>query len=388
LRERLSHLRSERITGFNVDPQSTMTPDELAQAVKGEWIRAGLLRIEETSPVTDLPGNLPARCWTEAPLLPDEAAPPPAIYIDTETTGLSGGSGTVAFLVGLAEVAGNQIRLSQFLITSFAAETAMLEQILERLKPSHRLVSYNGKSYDIPLLATRLRMQGLSANLDQHPHLDLLHPIRRLFNKRWHDCRLTTVEQQLLHFSRQDDLPGSEAPAAWFAYLQRQQGVKLVRVVQHNRQDILSLAAIHRVIPQALDQPEAAGIDLHGLGRWLQEVDEPRALAMLAAHQTNLCDDGKRLLAYLYRRAERWDQALPIWEELASRNCVDAIERLAKYHEHISRDLNAALGYCKRLPGSRQDAHRRARIERKLACSAGPRELMDQMGGVDLLTDC
>ena len=213
-------------------------------------------------------------------------------------------------------------------------------------------------------------MQGLRARIAEREHLDLLHPIRRLFQKRWEDCRLTTAERRLLNFARQSDLPGAEAPAAWFAYLQRQEGEQLVRVVQHNRQDILSLAAIHHAIAKAIICPDTLGADLHGLGRWLLDIDEPKALSLLSAHQPGLCDDGKRLLGHLLRRAERWDEALPIWEELSARNCVDSIERLAKYHEHVSHDLHAALHYCTRLPGSAQDRHRRERLKKKLEHSA------------------
>ncbi len=352
-----------------------MSKEELARTLNGTWIAEGLLKIEEVVSIADLPGSpIPAE-RTATPLLPGEEAPPPSIYIDTETTGLSGGSGTVAFLVGLAEIIGDSIRLHQFLITSFSAEATLLSTILEKVTPSHRLVSYNGKSYDIPLLATRLRMQGFRARIAESEHLDLLHPIRRLFQKHWGECRLITAERRLLNFARQNDLPGAEAPAAWFAYMQRQEGEKLVRVVEHNRQDILSLAAIHHAIAEAIISPDTAGADLYGLGRWLLDIDEPKALSLLSAHQPRLCDDGKRLLGYLLRRAECWDEALPIWEELAARNCVDSIERLAKYHEHVSRDLHAALHYCTRLPGSAQDTHRRERLKKKLENCAGSRAL-------------
>ena len=371
LRERLSHLRSDRVAGFSVHAEQRMSKEELARRLNGTWIADGLLKIEELLSIADLPGSpIPAESMI-TPLLPGEEVPLPSIYIDTETTGLSGGSGTIAFLVGLAEMTDDSIQLNQFLITSFSAEAALLSAILEKLTSSHRLVSYNGKSYDIPLLATRLRMQGLQVPIAEREHLDLLHPIRRLFQKHWEDCRLITAEKRLLNFARQNDLPGAEAPAAWFAYMQRQEGEKLVRVVEHNRQDILSLAAIHHAISRAITSPATVGADLHGLGRWLLDIDEPRALSLLSAHQSRLCDDGKRLLGYLFRRAERWDEALSIWEELATRNCVNSIERLAKYHEHVSQDLHAALHYCTRLPGSAQDTHRRERVKKKLENSPG-----------------
>jgi uncharacterized protein YprB with RNaseH-like and TPR domain len=370
LRERLAHLRLERLTGRAFTSGRCMTPDELADVAGGRWLAEGLLIIDELVPLAELPGQPAPMESANMPRLPDEHAPPRSLYIDTETTGLSGGSGTLAFLVGLAEMDGQQIRLTQFLITRFAAETALLTQILQRMTPAHRLVSYNGKTFDLPLLIARLRMRGLPTGIDRQAHLDLLHPVRRLFQRRWEDCRLTTAERCLLHFTRHDDLPGAEAPEAWFAYLRRQDGDGLVRVLRHNRQDILSLAALHQTLGHALARPDLYGVDFLGLGRWLQQVDESQARACLASHQQILCDDAKRLLGQLLRRAGRCQEAARIWEELAASGCIDSLERLSKYHEHVSRNLQAALHYCLRLPGSGQQRQRRQRIERKLRESA------------------
>ncbi len=366
LHERLNHVRSQRISGISARPGRRMSEDELALRLGGNWIANGLLEIEERVTLEKLPSNTAQTHGYAMPVLPGETAASSYLYIDTETTGLSGGSGTLAFLVGLAEVSEGCIRLSQYLITRFAAEAPLLATLLERLPSSHRLVSYNGKAYDLPLLITRLRMQGKRNDIASREHLDLLHPVRRLFKSRWQDCRLTTVERQLLNFSRQNDLPGAEAPAAWFAFMQRRQGEKLVQVVEHNRQDILSLVALHRALAKAIAEPVANGVDFYGLARWLAETNEAKALVLLSEHQHRLCDDSKRLLGVLLRRSQHGDKARLIWEELASRGCIDSIERLAKYHEHVSRNLHSALHYCTMLPGSSEVAHRRRRIEKKL----------------------
>jgi hypothetical protein len=255
--------------------------------------------------------------------------------------------------------------VTQFLITSFAAESVLLRNLNSLVSPQQRLVSYNGKSYDLPLLATRYRMQGVKHSLEEMEHLDLLHPVRRLYSRRWENCRLTTVERHMLGFHRKDDLPGAEAPEAWFSWLQRGDGERLIKVVEHNRQDLLSLAMIHHATAQAIQQPAQWGVDMHGLARWLMEVSEPDALSLLRIHRKILCNDGKRLLGYLLRRVENWSEAVPLWEELAINGCFESIERLAKYHEHISKDLHTALRYCDRLPGSIQDRHRRERIKTK-----------------------
>jgi hypothetical protein len=289
------------------------------------------------------------------------------VYIDTETTGLSGGSGTLAFLVGTAVVGDQAIEVTQFLLTRFAAEAALLSAFAASLPDAARLVSYNGKSYDLPLLLTRFRMQGLPCPVAGLPHTDLLHPVRRLFGNRWGDCRLLSVEKELLGFRRTDDLPGSEAPAAWFNWIRHGESDALIRVVEHNRQDIVSLAVAHSTLAQAVAEPLAFGVDIHALARWLAPGDEDGARELLQAHVGQLCDDGKRLLARLLRRVGDWRRAVALWESLAAAGCADSMECLAKYHEHISRDLAAAQRCCDLLPRSVRQQHRRQRIDNKLA---------------------
>ena len=344
-----------------------MPAGELAQALGGELIDEGVIRICSVIPLTGRLGAIDLASVHPNPQLPTEAGSDGRrqVYLDTETTGLSGGSGTLAFLTGIAVIEANAIVLTQFLITRFSAEASMLSALAGLLTPADRLVSYNGKSYDLPLLMTRFRMQGLKPIFEDLPHLDLLHPVRRLFSRRWNDCRLLSLEENLLGLKRVDDLPGSEAPAAWFGYLRNGSGSQLVRVVAHNRQDILTLAVAHSTLMQAIENPRAFAADLYALARWLAETDEAAALELLRSHATVLCMDGQRLLATLSRRAGRWPQAVAIWETLAAGGCVDSLEHLAKYHEHVSKDLDAAQRYCALLPGDDVYAHRRRRLARK-----------------------
>lgn len=366
LQDRLAHLRPERAQRQGRSARHSISYQELVRRINGKRIAKDLIRIDQRIPLDRVIGSIPLQGLSTPPLLPGEERTPSSLYIDTETTGLSGGSGTLAFLVGIAEVDVSSISMTQLLITSFAAETELLRCLNTMLSSEQRLVSYNGKSYDLPLLCTRFRMHKIDHSLDEMEHLDLLHPVRRLYGKRWENCRLTTVERRMLQFQRKDDLPGAEAPEAWFSWLQWGDGERLLKVVEHNRQDILSLALVHHAMVQAARQPVQWGVDMHGLGRWLMEKSETDALHLLQTHRDRLCDDGKWLLGYLLRRAEHWSEAVQLWEELAMKECVDSIERLAKYHEHISKDLHTALRYCDRLPGSIQDGKRRTRIVRKL----------------------
>ncbi len=166
------------------------------------------------------------------------------LHFDTETTGLAGGTGTRAFMIGAADWSPAGLRLRQLTITALAAESAMLRTFADWLDSATVLVSYNGKSYDAPLLATRYRLARLENPLSGLIHLDLLHPVRRRWRGDWPNCRLATAENRLLGVEREDDLPGSEAPRAWLDYLRGGSAHDLRRVFEHNAQDLRSLAGI------------------------------------------------------------------------------------------------------------------------------------------------
>jgi uncharacterized protein len=185
--------------------------------------------------------------------IPEQIDPERLLLFDTETTGLAGGTGTRAFMIGVADWHQGQFRERQLLITTLAAEVAMLDCFASWLRPDTVLVSYNGKSYDSPLLKTRFRLHQRPCPLTGLLHLDLLHPVRRRWRGVWENCRLATVERQLLRVVREDDLPGSEAPAAWLGFLRGGSAAPLHRVAQHNSQDLRSLGGVlnHLVMDNA-----------------------------------------------------------------------------------------------------------------------------------------
>ncbi len=189
--------------------------------------------------------------WLTPPTLIDTrfARVPPVhhqhlLHFDTETTGLAGGTGTRAFMIGAADWIDGHFRIRQLTITSMAAETAMLRTFATWIGNDSVLVSYNGKCYDAPLLATRYRLARLPNPLAGLVHIDLLHPVRRHWKGQWENCRLATAERQLLGVVREDDLPGAEAPAAWLTYLRGGSANNLRRVAAHNAQDLKSLAGV------------------------------------------------------------------------------------------------------------------------------------------------
>lgn len=219
---------------------ATGIPASGDREVPGEEIVPGLHYTEEWMDWPPPPASIDARfARVEEPV-----ACAHLLHFDTETTGLAGGTGTRAFMIGAADWIAARLRVRQLTITSMAAETAMLRTFAGWLHARSVLVSYNGKSYDAPLLAARYRLARLPNPLTGLQHLDLLHPVRRHWKGMWANCRLATAERRLLGVVREDDLPGAEAPAAWLHYLRGGSAANLRRVLQHNAQDLKSLAGI------------------------------------------------------------------------------------------------------------------------------------------------
>ena len=206
----------------------------------GEEIAPGLRYTEEHAEWPEPPVPIDTRFARRE----DTIDPARLVHFDTETTGLAGGTGTRAFMIGAADWREGRLRLRQLTITTMAAEPAMLRVFAGWLHADSVLVSYNGKCYDAPLLATRYRLARLANPLAGLDHLDLLHPVRRHWKGQWENCRLATAERQLLGVLREDDLPGSEAPAAWLTYLRGGPSTNLRRVAAHNAQDLKSLAGV------------------------------------------------------------------------------------------------------------------------------------------------
>ena len=173
------------------------------------------------------------------------------LFFDTETTGLAGGTGTRAFMVGAADVTALGLRVRQLTIANITAEPAMLEVFRTWLSPLTILCSYNGRSYDAPLLKTRYRLMRQPEPLTGLAHVDLLYPTRRRYRGVFENCRLATIERRVLGIVRKDDLPGSEAPGAWLGYLRGGSSHLLKRVLTHNHQDVVTLArlALHLEVP-------------------------------------------------------------------------------------------------------------------------------------------
>jgi uncharacterized protein len=301
----------------------------------------------------DLLGPLSASAVASAP-------PTRWAFLDTETTGLAGGTGTYAFLIGVGSIEPAGFRLRQFFMRDYGEEASLLGRLAEYLERFDVLITYNGKTYDQPLLETRFRMarpHGAPPHpFDRLTHLDLLFGARRLWKLRLESCRLVDLENRILGVERQGDLPGEMIPYCYFEYLRTHQAWKLVPIFHHNAIDILSLACLTAIVPFAFRSPEQAnlmhGADFIGLARWLESAERREEALRLLRRAVDLGLPDHLLfktlwdIAALERRLGRREASLAAVSELAaSRNPyrVRALEHLAKHYEHRERNCGMAL---------------------------------------------
>jgi uncharacterized protein len=316
----------------------------------------------------------------------EEARPSPVgrwAFLDTETTGLAGGSGTYAFLIGVGRICPDGFRVRQFFMRDYGEEPSLLWALARHLEEFDVLITYNGKTYDQPLLETRYRMARAPSPFDRLAHLDLLHGARRLWKLRLESCRLVDLENQILGVEREGDLPGEMIPYVYFEYLRSQQAFRVVPIFHHNAVDILTTACLTGIVPFAFREPGsvrfAHGSELVGLARWFLKAErKEQALELMRrAVAMGLPDDLLfRTLwdtASLERKLGNEPAALAVWTDLASgRNPyrVTALEALAKYYEHRERNYAMALEMirsARALADSEELKRRQARLERRLA---------------------
>ncbi|MEQ1946571.1 MAG: ribonuclease H-like domain-containing protein [Bryobacteraceae bacterium] len=304
-------------------------------------------------------------------------------FLDTETTGLAGGTGTCAFLVGVGRITPEGFRVRQFFMRDYGEEASLLDSLNRHLEPFRVLITYNGRTFDQPLLETRFRMNRSKPPFSRFEHLDLLYGARRLWKLRFDSCRLIDLESQILGFEREGDVPGALIPYIYFEYVRTHEMARLLPVFHHNAIDILTLACLTGIVPYAFNDPVNAplkhGSELAALGRWLREAGElEQARTLLRrALDTNLRDEilFRTLwdLAALERKLECDDAALAIWNDLAgSKNLyqVRACEELAKHFEHTAKDYARALHFTLQaldIDGTDDLRKREARLRKRAA---------------------
>jgi uncharacterized protein YprB with RNaseH-like and TPR domain len=332
------------------------------------------------------------------------------VFFDVETTGLSGGAGMLAFLVGCGWFENGGFKVRQFLLGSASGERALLDALGRVFDEASLVVTFNGRTFDVPLMETRWAFHRSASPTDDLPHFDMLPPARRLWGKGKTDigcrfsiqqgekptpdvgfsCSLTSLERSVLGFHRVGDVGGFEIPLRYFQFLRSGDAGLMEGVLEHNRLDLLSTAAVMcHALGLAQEGPDACRDEREqlGLGRLYERAgDRDRAVRAyeLAARETSPDRDVRRQalarLAYILRREARFDEAADAWHRvlsLAEPESYDALERraveaLAIHHEHRARDLASARRYAQALRSAvtgqaRADAdHRLVRIDRKL----------------------
>ncbi|HUX75236.1 MAG TPA: ribonuclease H-like domain-containing protein [Anaerolineae bacterium] len=380
---------------------------------------------ETTYPLDHLHGDLPLSSFLDLPA--EIVAQVPqydalagvdrrrVCFLDTETTGLSGGTGTMAFVVGLGFFAENAFQVLQYFLRDPGDEPAMIEALAERLPTFEALVSFNGRTFDVPIIENRFILARTPPPTTELPHLDLLHPARRLWHYHLPSCALGTLERAVLGVLReQDDVPSGVIPTLYRDYLRTGDAREMQRVLYHNGIDILSLVTLTARLGRAFadpwagaeggETPRLSSGEFFGLGRWY--AAEGRTAEAERAYRTALRSFGTapdepgpgqapaadlapdlrasvlRTLGYLLKRAGRPAEAFACWQQLALESADDVLAHveLAKYFEWHVGDLSLAAGWTRAAlaqvetwpAGMRRDTeqaelrHRLARLERKL----------------------
>lgn len=315
------------------------------------------------------------------------------LFLDAETTGLAGGTGTYAFLVGVGALEGDRVVVTQYFMRDFDEEPALLAALAPLLERASGVVTFNGTGFDLPLLETRFvlarrRWPGAVS------HVDLLRPARRVWSFRLEDCRLGTLERAVLGLERTDDVPGALIPALYFDFLRSRRAAPLRSVFAHNRDDVLSLVGLLGWFTRAFEAPRRIALDpieLAGLARLVEPHDVERGAGYyreaLAAGLDGPAAHRVRLrLAWWEKRRARWEAACGLWEAALGIGVFDARpwEELAKYHEHRRRDASRARALVSEAlaqaraagaPSRVLDAlgYRLGRLERRLGRAALPR---------------
>ena len=275
------------------------------------------------------------------------------LFLDTETTGLSGGAGTLAFEVGVGYLTERGMVIRQYVMRDYGEEAAMLAELAKLLKRYETVVSFNGKSFDLPLLESRMVMNRIRVRVCDRPHLDLLHAARRVYKLRLKRCNLASLEEAVLGQGREDDLPGAQVPQRYFDYLKTGEFALLEDVLRHNLQDVRSLAQLTAHLCAVYRQPErlAHEEDLYSVGRTLLRggrTQQGRA-CMRILGCGSLGSQARMRLADSYRQQKEWDEAVAVWQTMIARGEGGAAPylSLAKYYEHVGHDARRALAYAR-----------------------------------------
>lgn len=284
------------------------------------------------------------------------------VFLDTETTGISGGSGTFAFLVGVGRFVETGFLLQQFIISDPQEESAMLLHLDNWIKPDDILVTFNGKTFDIPLLRTRYVLNRLPSTLSENLHLDMLHISRRLWRKTLESCALKDLEREILTLQRsEDEVPGWMVPEIYFDYLRTGETKLLTNVIYHNEQDVVSLAAlflhVSELFEKSIELEGVPGPELLALARIYTDIHVLDVAESLYRKSISLQINGSDQsqanynLGMLIKSKSGSQAAIMYWKTAAENGHFDACIELSMVYEHQVKDLVESRKWAEKALG-------------------------------------
>jgi hypothetical protein len=283
-----------------------------------------------------------------------------ALFLDLETTGLAGGTGTVPFLVGLAYYRDERFKVTQFFLNEMAEEDRLVRELAQFIREMgfKSLVTYNGKAFDLPLVETRFALHRTPCPLRGMPHLDFLFSARSLWQHKYDSCRLFHLAQQIVQAERSEDIPSAEIPLRYFQYIRSGDFSLIEPIIYHNQEDLLSLLGVvvaGAVLVERNREAAARGdgdpMDLYGVARLFERAGDAatsaalleKALAGGRGLTAEVSLVARKKLSHHFKKNKDWDKALPFWQEMAAGEEVDCFRELAMYFEHTARDLDEAI---------------------------------------------
>jgi len=320
-----------------------------------------------------------------------------AVFLDLETTGLSGGTGTVPFLVGLAYYRDERFKVTQFFLDEMAEEGRLIEELGRFVVEMgfKSLVTYNGKAFDLPLIETRFALHRTPCPMRGLPHLDFLFSARNLWKHKYDSCRLFNLAQTIVQAPRSEDIPGAEIPLRYFQYIRGGDFSLIEPILYHNQEDLLSLlgvvvagAVLVERNREAASRGEADAMDLYGVAKLFERAGDParsaalleQALAGGRGLTAEVTHVARKKLAHHFKKNKDWDKALAFWQEMAAGEDFECFRELSMYFEHTVKDYAEAVRVATeglavskdRWPAAEKDFEKRiARIKAKMARGGG-----------------
>jgi len=364
LKDKLKYYHSEK---KQVLPEREHHLENIAIALDGVILEdetLPIIKIEKFEKFTDFDPTISNKSYSSVrlPFLTKNQFKEPLLLenfliFDLETTGLAGGTGTYPFLMGFGTFEEHGIRIYQYLLPEFGREISAYIDLMKIWTEKSTLLSYNGKSFDYPLLRNRLILNRMDNPFVEYRHLDLLHLARRLWKSVLPSCSLGTVEKRIFNFNRWRDIEGSQIPQAYFAFLQTSDTSDIKRIIDHNQLDIVSLARLLFYLDQIENSelnsnfPDREKISMFNIAVNISDLSriEP-IINSFASENKKIPNKSLKSYSILLKRKDKWQKAIEIWQKFIENGdeIMFSCEELAKYYEHREKNIERAINYTKR----------------------------------------